>query len=369
MIGGGVTPEGTASSASCRAPSTRTSGSAPTARCTGCGPSTACARCPSKPRAEGRKPRVNIIGPSYGTFNMPERPGRDPPPGRGHRRRGEHGVPARQPPGRRARWLNADVNICMYREFGRMLCEALERPYLQAPIGLHSTTAFLREAGRADWGSTPSPSSSARSTPRSSRCGICGARSRRTSSAPPASRSWPTKPTPRHAPLPRGRAGLPCNFAVPRKPGAKTDNDAVREGCHEQPPLVMFGSYNERMYLAESGAASVPSRRTSRRRSPARSSAATPARPSWATPARPIWCRSSATRCSTRCSTSCRWAPTSTASTPRRHAVQREPVLVQISTAKRLRDRAESMAREAGAESVTRELMARVAGTTQEAAS
>jgi chlorophyllide a reductase subunit Z len=43
-------------------------------------------------------------------------------------------------------------------------------------------------------------------------------------------------------------------------------------------------------------------------------------------------------------------------------AVQREPVLVQISTAKRLRDRAEAAARVAGAERITRELLARVAG-------
>ncbi len=36
-------------------------------------------------------------------------------------------------------------------------------------------------------------------------------------------------------------------------PGGKTDNAAVREAVHKETPLVLFGSYNERMYLAEIG--------------------------------------------------------------------------------------------------------------------
>jgi len=40
---------------------------------------------------------------------------------------------------------------------------------------------------------------------------------------------------------------------VSRCAGVKPDNAAVRAAIRARPPLVMFGSYNERMYVAEMG--------------------------------------------------------------------------------------------------------------------
>ncbi len=157
------------------------------------------------------------------------------------------------------------VNLVMYHEFGESLAQELDRPYLFAPFGLAGTTSFLYELGAL------------LGTPRETIDAFVAQEKRTT--LQPVWDLWRGTQSDWFSTLDccvvAGRSyvdglkgflndelGLRVAWSVGR-PLAEGEPDTleVRRRLHERAPSFVFGSINERIYLAEARSSSrfIPS--------------------------------------------------------------------------------------------------------------
>ncbi|PDV99953.1 nitrogenase component 1 [Candidatus Viridilinea mediisalina] len=212
-----------------------------------------------QPNTPPRSPRlVNIIGPSLGCFNAPA--------DLHEVRRLIEGVggeinlvyPYESSLAATPQLADAAVSVVLYQEFGADLARTIGRPQLFAPFGVFGTTSFLRELGSL-LGTPPA------------QVEAFIAHEKRTTLQPvwdlwrgPQSDWFATV----DCAIVAGRSyveglqqflGTELGMKVAWSSGRprrddEPDNIEIRRRLHAKAPAFVFGSINEKIYLAESGA-------------------------------------------------------------------------------------------------------------------
>ncbi len=200
---------------------------------------------------------VNIIGPTYGCFNAPSDLHELKRLIKGAGGRLHMVFPFEETLGNMHNLAKAQVNIVMYKEFGQTLAESLGQPYLYAPIGIKNTTQFITDLGdllgtadqakafiqhekqttlQSVWDIWKGPQGDWFN---SSTVGIA------------STRTYAEGLTSYLG----DELGMEIVFVAPRPARAgEMSNTDVRNHLHEKAPSFVYGSINERIYMAEAGA-------------------------------------------------------------------------------------------------------------------
>lgn len=215
---------------------------------------------PYAPTVEPPPNRVNIIGPTLGCFNAPSDLHEIKRLIRGIGGEINLVYPYETSLETLPQLNNAAATIVMYREFGESFAQELGRPYLFAPFGVLGTTDFLYELGQM------------LQVPRSQVDAFIAEEKRQT--LQPIWDLW-------RGPQSDWFATVDCCVVAGRsyvkglqqffgeELGMKVvwtssqpryeddpDNSEIRRWLHERAPAFVFGSVNERIYLAEASARS-----------------------------------------------------------------------------------------------------------------
>jgi chlorophyllide a reductase subunit Z len=199
---------------------------------------------------------VNIIGPTYGCFNAPSDLHEVKRLIEGAGGRVNLVFPYEATLAQIADLAKASVNVVMYQEFGHTLAQTLGHDWLTAPIGIRATTEFVRQLGVL-LGTSEQAEAFIRHEKKTTLQAVWdlwrGPQSDWFSTISVGIASTRTYVDGLSAYL-GDELGMQIAFRGyrPRRAG-EPGNEEVRRLLHTQPPSFVFGSINEKIYLAESG--------------------------------------------------------------------------------------------------------------------